>query len=119
MKFALNHSWRFDSVALAWMAGLCQVVITISIELLLYLLVILSHDLIDVITTFMALFVISKLDEVFFVEFADSELTRQIIKDAKFASLRTIQTTTSHLGNHGKADHKVFFTDDIKAANWS
>ena len=68
MKFALNHAWRFESVCLAAVAGLFQVLVMVCVELLMYLLVVLNHDMIEVVTTFLALFVISKLDEVFFAE---------------------------------------------------
>ena len=91
----------------------------ISIELILYFFVILSHDLIDVLTTFIALYVLSRLDEVFSLELSDTELALRITKDEKFAPLRTVKTTTSHLGAHGKADHRQFFIDDEKAAKWS
>jgi ABC-type thiamin/hydroxymethylpyrimidine transport system permease subunit len=102
MKFSLNHTWRFDSVALAWLSGLCQTLITLFIEILLYALVILSHDLIDVLTTFMALYVVSRLDEFFILELlsvGSTEITSRIIKEAKFANLWTVKCTTSHLGD--------------------
>jgi len=102
MKFALNHSWRFDSVALAWLCGLSQVLITISIEILLYVLVVLSHDLLEVITTAVALAVVAKLHEVFSVELSSTELTCRVVKENKFAPLLTIKTTTSLLGSYGK-----------------
>ena len=102
MKFALNHSWRFNSVALAWTCGLSQMVITVSIEVLLYVLVVLSHELLEVITAAVALAVLAKLHEVFSVEFAsNSELTRRLLNEEKFAPLRTINTTTSLLGGLG------------------
>ena len=69
--------------------------ITIFAELLLYLIVTLSHDIIDVVTIFIALFVVSKLDEVFYQEMAESELTRRLVSEARFSPLRKIQTTTS------------------------
>lgn len=82
MKFALNHSWRFNSVALAWVCGFSQVVITVSIEVLLYVLVVLSHELLEVITAAVALAVLAKLHEIFSFEFASSsELTRRVIKE--------------------------------------
>ena len=89
------------------------------IELILYFFVILTHDLIEVLTTFIALYVLSRLDEVFSLELSDTELALRITRDEKFAPLRRIKTTTSHLGAHGKADHRQFFRDDEKAANWS
>ena len=99
MKFALNHAWRFDNANMAAAAGLSQVLVILSIEILIYLIVVLSHDIVDVVTTFLVLFVISKFDEVFFSELSEGEITRKLIKDAKFSPLRKICQTTSHFGN--------------------
>ena len=95
MKFALNHAWRFDTACLAAAAGFSQIVVIVSVELLMYLIVVLSHDIIEVVTTLLALYIISKFDEVFFTEFAEGETTKQLIKDEKFATLRAICQTSS------------------------
>ena len=69
--------------------------VIVSVELLMYLIVVLSHDIIEVVTTLLALYIISKFDEVFFTEFAEGETTKQLIKDEKFAPLRVICQTSS------------------------
>ena len=91
----------------------------ISVELLMYLLVVVNHDMIEVVTTFLALFVISKLDEVFFAELVEGEITRRVVTEAKFAPLRTIQTTTSSNGGIGSSDsHQKTLETDTKASLW-
>ena len=68
MKFALNHKWRFQSSNLAIFAGLTQVLTIVFVELILFSLVVLSHEILEVIVSFIALFAVSRLDEVFFSE---------------------------------------------------
>ena len=102
MKFAINHCWRFDSVAIAWVCGFSQVLITISIEVLLYVLVIFSHDLLEVITVAVALAALAQLHKIASKEFASkSELSRRIIVEDKFAPMRLIKTTSSKNGAYG------------------
>jgi len=75
MKFALNHSWRFDWVIVAFAAGCSQVLLTASLEVLLYALLAISHDLVQVITVFVAINVLSKLEEVFLIGFSVLEVS--------------------------------------------
>lgn len=85
MKFALNHAWRFDSAWLAAIAGLCQIIVVVFVETLMYLLAVLSHDIVEVIMSFIALYVICKFDEVFYLGLAGGEVILRLLKDAKFA----------------------------------
>ena len=117
MKFALNHFWRFDSVGVAFMSGLLQTLMIVFVQLLLFSIVVLSHDIIEVMTHFLALFVVSKLDEVFFSELsATGEITRKIISDKKFASLRLIQTTTSCDGANG--EECALRGEELRVSRW-
>jgi len=68
MKFALNHYWRFDSSSLAIKSSLCQIVVMIFTEALFYMIVVLEHDIIEVIMNFLALYFITKLDEIILTE---------------------------------------------------
>ena len=115
MKFALNHYWRFSSVWLAFAAGFCQLIMVVFVELLLYLIIVLSHEIIDVITHFLALYVISKLDEFLFSELADNEISNRVAQEEKFSPLRTISTTTSQ--NCGVGPHETLYPD-LSAAKW-
>ena len=40
MKYALNHKWKFSSWHLAFFAGFCQFVITFSVTLINYFVII-------------------------------------------------------------------------------
>ena len=65
----------------------------------------------------MALYAISKLDEVFFLELSSTgEITRSIISMEKFGPLRQIETTTSWAATNG-ADC-VLKGEDRIAIHW-
>ena len=74
MKFALNHYWRFDSTSLAFISCLCQIIVMIYSEALFYLIVVLEHDIIEVIMNFLALYFICKLDEIIPTELNQNNL---------------------------------------------
>ena len=88
MKFALNHHWRFDSTSLAFISCFCQIIVMIYSEALFYLIVVLEHDIIEVIMNFMALYFICKLDEMILTELNQNNFDE--INDRKYSPLRTI-----------------------------
>ena len=116
MKFALNHGWRFNSMILAWTCGFCEVATTVSVEIILYFLVVLCQDLLEVITSAVALTVLAKMPSILSLELASNqELVRCLVKEVRFAPLRMVKKTTSLKANHNQPLQTPFFTIEKKA----
>lgn len=77
MKFAINHKWKFARWRYAYLAGLGQVVITLGVAVLSYFVIVFSGTVIEIVKDFLALQVISQLDDYFFIEYVRS---REICK---------------------------------------
>ena len=77
MKFALNHSFKFDRLYIAFFAGLLQSVMVILVTCLNYYIIIaLSNTIIDVAKDFLALMVISDFDNMLYLEHSKDEFSK-------------------------------------------
>ena len=79
MKFALNHSFKFDRnrYGVAFFAGLLQSVMVILVTCLNYYIIIaLSNEIIDVAKDFLALMVISDFDNMLYLEHSKDEFSK-------------------------------------------
>ena len=97
MKFALNHPWKFDSCWQAWVAGFLQTMILILVSVCNYLVIISMQNVSDVLINFLALLVISELDNFFYAAHGVQEFGKRIVlkSQAEYKELFTIETTTS------------------------
>ena len=98
MKYSLNHYWRFDYYWIAFLTGLMQTSVIILVSLLnYYVIIFVSHTVIDIAKDFIALMIISEFDNIFYEEHSDREISKKIIleKDDLYVEMFTIQTTTS------------------------
>lgn len=68
MKFALNHKWKFSSWQLAFLSGFTQFLITFFVTVINYFVIIFQNQILDIVKDFLAIKVISELDDYFFVE---------------------------------------------------
>ena len=68
MKFVINHKWKFKEWRKAYLCGLAQVSITIMVTVINYFVIIFSPSIIDIVKDFLAIKVISELDDYFFSE---------------------------------------------------
>ena len=59
MKYALNHPWKFEQATLACFAGFIQIMTIIVLELVLYILLLMKNNHIDILMSFVALIFIS------------------------------------------------------------
>lgn len=70
MKYALNHPWKFVSYKKAYLAGLVQVIIVISVELsTFYILIFQSDHIFDILANYVIVLVIADFGS----NFADIE----------------------------------------------
>ncbi len=98
MKFALNHFWRFDLVSLAFLVGFLQATMVVLVTLLNYYVIIAkSLDVIDVAKDFLAMMIIADFDNIFFLEYPNSNVLKSIVlQHIEYkVSFFKIQTTTS------------------------
>ena len=73
MKYALNHSWKFESWGLAFLSGLCQMVMVLFTTIINYSIIIFTDDIIEIVKDFLAIVVITELDDYFFAEHVDRD----------------------------------------------
>ena len=66
MKYAINHSWKFENERLAYLAGFFQSTTIIVVTILNYYTIIAATEVIDIVMNFLALAVIAELDDFFF-----------------------------------------------------
>ena len=95
MKYALNHKWKFSNWRLAYCSGLGQVIITGIVTIINYFIIIFTGDIIEMVKDFLAVKVISELDDYFFFEHRQDEIAKQLIVDSDYEGLCKIETTTS------------------------
>ena len=79
MKYALNHVWRFEDWKIAYLAGLLQATIIIFIEFVNFLAILTSFTVLDVVMNFLALVVISEIDDFFYCSLRDEPLKELLI----------------------------------------
>ena len=66
MKYCLNHRWKFDRPYFAWLAGFCQTIATGFVVIVNYLAILTQTSITDIVMNFLALVVISEIDDYFF-----------------------------------------------------
>ena len=66
MKYVLNHLWKFETPFLAWFSGFLQTSMIAFIVILNYFAIMLEEAPIDIVMNFLALVVITELDNYFF-----------------------------------------------------
>jgi hypothetical protein len=95
MKFALNHSYRFDSPFLAFTAGFLQALSSVAIEVINFIVILTSDSYLNVVMNFMALAIISEFDNAFYSA-TGQDAIKDIIEDPDtFSELYTITRTSS------------------------
>jgi Na+-transporting NADH:ubiquinone oxidoreductase subunit NqrB len=78
MKFALAHSYRFDSLFVAYLVGLLQTVSIFVIEIVNFIVILTSSNYLETVMNFMALAVIADFDDAFFSSLGEEDL-KQIV----------------------------------------
>lgn len=95
MKFSLNHDYRFNNYVYPFLAGFLQAVSIIVIELVSFVVIMSSATYLDVVMNFLALYVISEFDDIFYIAIGDIS-DKELISNAKaFEELYKVTRTTS------------------------
>jgi len=94
MKLVMNHPYRFGIAPLAYVAGLLQVVSTIIIEIVAFIVLLTSTSYIEVILNFMTLQVIAGFDEAFWSAVGPNP-SKEIVTTEGFKDLWKICRTSS------------------------
>lgn len=91
MKYALNHRWKFEYPVMAILASTLQTLMNMTVVILNYEAILLSDNTMDIVMDFLALVVVSELDDYFYQTHGDS-ICKDIIqgREAKYSELLKI-----------------------------
>ena len=80
MKYAVNHHWKFSNWSIAFLAGLLEFTISLTVTIVLYFVIVLVPGTLDIVKDFLAVKVINDLDDYFTVEQEHkSEISKKIV----------------------------------------
>ena len=94
MKFALAHSYRFDSLFVAYLVGLLQTISIFVIEIVNFIVILTSLSYLETVMNFMALAVIAVFAEAFFSSLGAEDL-KKIVGQPEYDDLYMIKRTSS------------------------
>ena len=103
MKYALNHSWKFDSWFDAYSTGLGQVFVLVSVQFVNLAVLLTNPTIMETIMNFLALCIIAEFDD-FYFDAVKKELLCLLITEGKtdllgkeltLEALTMIETTSS------------------------
>ena len=66
MKYSINHPWKFEYWFIAFLVSFSQVIVLIMVELICLGLLLLQEDVLEVLMNFLALTIITELDDYLF-----------------------------------------------------
>jgi len=100
MKFSVNHRYKFERPFLAFCSGFCQASIMMALILINYYVIMAAETVMDVIMNFLALMVISEIDDQFYEMLNKEDFASKIVKneDDVYDELIKIETTSSSRG---------------------
>ena len=112
MKFALNHKWKFTLWHFAFLSGFCQFFITLLVTIINYFIIIFSNDILEIVKDFLAIKVISELDDYFFIEHKGrKEISNLLVTEEDLKGVLRIETTSS---NDAKPVYESINPDQVK-----
>ena len=71
MKYCLNHHWKFQHPYLAFLTSCLQTIMNMFVVILNYWAIQLADNPLDIVMNFLALVVVSEIDDYFFVSHRD------------------------------------------------
>ena len=95
MKYSVNHSWKFDYYRIAFFAGFLQAIMVISVEVINFVNLLLTNQILEIVMNFLALAVIADFDDFFYNALFDNQFKRVITDSETYGNFLLIQTTTS------------------------
>ena len=106
MKYSVNHSWKFDYYRIAFFAGFLQAIMVISVEVINFVNLLLTNQILEIVMNFLALVIIAEFDD-FFYEVYPNEDLKALIKKKMYRHLLIIQTTTSKDADKLLTSHRL------------
>ena len=94
MKYAVNHSWKFEDYKVAFMSGFFQAFMVILVESVNFMAILTTYQIIEIVMNFLALVVIAEFDDFFYAAVQEYDLT-DVIDDKMYENFLVVQTTTS------------------------
>ena len=103
MKYSINHPWKFEYWFIAFMANFAQVSILILVECICLALLLLQESVLDVLMNFLALTIITELDDYLFQTIYENPISKLISdgeakicgREVTLEQIIKIETTTS------------------------
>ena len=95
MKYSLNHWWKFQNYHVAFILGLCQLLITIAIEFAnAYVVLMTSQTIFDILANFVVLLAIAEFDNIF-MQLRPKDHINTRLTDDNYKQMLKWETTTS------------------------
>ena len=94
MKYAINHSWKFEDYKIAFMSGFMQAFMVVLVESVNFMAILTTSAIIDIVMNFLALVVIAEFDDFFYAAVDEFDIT-DVIDENIYENFLVIQTTTS------------------------
>ena len=94
MKYAVNHSWKFEDYKVAFMSGFFQAFMVVLVESVNFMAILTTSQILDIVMNFLALVVIAEFDDFFYAAVSEYDIT-EVIDDKVYDDFLVIQTTTS------------------------
>ena len=107
MKYSVNHSWKFESWSLAYLAGFLQTVSALCVEIANFAAIMYYFEIIDIVMKFMTLIVIATFGQIFYNAYDEEEWKQVITHKGKYEDFFTIQTSTSQMAEEEIDGNKV------------
>ena len=126
MRYSLNHSWKFQSWCTAYMIGLSQFTMILSVEIVNLVVLLTSPSVMDTVMNFLALVIIADFDDYMFAVVSDGPIEK-LITDGEFdfsyiegkTNMRTlkditrVETTSSFLARFKVEGNKLVYSTDV------
>jgi len=98
MKFCINHRYKFERPVLAFSSGLAQALIMMALILINYYVIMAAESVMDVIMNFLALMVISEIDDQFYEMLGGNDISSEILENENdvYDELIKIEVTSSN-----------------------
>lgn len=113
MKFALNHSYLFQSYIMAWVVGFLQAVIVMAVEIVNIEIILTSENPVDIVYNFIALAVIAEFDDFVYAALRNEPM-KILVKPEVTENVLIINHTTSKKCRDREVSSVEDFDDELR-----
>ena len=104
MKLANNHEYRFENYRIAWLAGCMQMLMIFMVEMVNFLAILTSTNILEVVMNFMALAIIAEFDDFFYLALGNDP-NKKVLTDTAYEDMFIIRKTTSRYSTNPFEKH--------------